>query len=125
MGFSYISLANRPIPSLGLILTFLFASVAGVYYLWISPDFFNLVLVFVILFLWLFKIRLKESAEAESAEEGTEKSRPFLLSDWSDYLAAFLAGIAAFSKPPNAILMVPLVLFPLLRKKWGKATLIS
>src|SRR4030065_1318637 len=51
MGFAYLSLTEKPDVSLYGILTFLFASVAGVYFVWISPDFFNLCLVFMVVFL--------------------------------------------------------------------------
>lgn len=119
MGFSYFSLSNSPGLSLLQVLTFLFASLAGVYFLWISPDFFNLFLVFTVLFLWLYKIRRKEAPPAvPPAKMG--KFQAFLLSEPSDYLAAFLAGIAVFSKPPNIAIMGPLILWNLLRQKFLK-----
>ena len=121
MGHTYFSIANKPFLSLLFVLTFLFASVAGVYYIWISPDFFNLFLVFSILFLWLFKHKYKER---NTTEERKSKFHIFLLSDWSDYLAAFLAGIAVFSKPPNIVLLGPLVLHYLIKKKYLKSMLI-
>ena len=52
MGYAYFSLANSPLTTISYLLTFVFGSVAGVYYLWISPDFFNFCLVFIIVFLW-------------------------------------------------------------------------
>ena len=119
MGFSYFSISNSPGLSLLQVLTFLFASIAGIYFLWISPDFFNLFLVFAAFFLWLYKIR---SQEAPTAAPKTKMGRfeAFLLSESSDYLAALLAGIAVFSKPPNVALMGPLVLWQLLKKKFIK-----
>ena len=119
MGFSYFSLSNSPGLSLIQVLTFLFASIAGIYFLWISPDFFNLFLVFTVLFLWLYKIR---RTEAPAAAPGGKAGRfqAFLLSDSSDLLAALVAGIAVFSKPPNVALMGPLVLWHLLKKKFLK-----
>jgi len=120
MGFSYFSIANSPGLSLIQVLTFLFASIAGVYFLWISPDFFNLVLIFTVLFLWLYKLRKKE-APSPPEEEKPGRLGLFLESEGSDYLAAFLAGIAAFSKPPNVVIVGPLVLWSLLKKKYLKA----
>jgi hypothetical protein len=108
MGFSYFSLSNSPGLSLLQVITFLFASIAGVYFLWISPDFFNLFLVFAALFLWLYKIRRKEAPPA-APEANLGRFQAFLLSESSDYLAVILAGIAVFSKPPNVALMGPLV----------------
>ena len=124
MGFAYLSLTERPDVSLYGILTFLFASVACVYFVWISPDFFNLCLVFTILFLWAYKIRAGEAPPSPGGE-APGRFRRFLLSDGSDYLAAFLAGIATFSKPPNAVLMAPIFLAAVLGKKYRKAVLIA
>lgn len=120
MGFHYLALINRPLLSLLAMLTFFFASVAMVYYFWLSPDFFNLVLVFGVLFLWLYKHIYAQTA---SPEVQPSPLITFLLSAWSDYLACFLAGIAVYSKPPNIALMGPIVLFSLLKKKFLKAGL--
>lgn len=120
MGSMYFSLGNRPALSLLIILTFLFASVAIVYIIWISPDFFNLFLVFSVLFLWLYKHKNKE---VNTNEEKKNKIQTFLLSDHSDYLACILVGIAVFSKPPNIVLMAPLVLHSLFKKKFKQSFL--
>jgi hypothetical protein len=120
LGYAYLSGANSPLGSITYLLTFLFASVAGVYYLWISPDFFNFWLAFVIVFLWLYKIRCREGPP--SKDIGPVRS--FLLSAGTDYLAAFLTGVAVFSKPPNIVLMAPLVLYALYEKKFFKALLL-
>jgi len=121
MGHAYLSLFNSPPLSLITTLSFLFASVAGVYILWISPDFFNLFLVFTILFLWLYKHKLPEKTGGENR---TNKMQAFLRSDWSDYLAGLLIGIAVFSKPPNVVLLGPIVFLTLVKKKFFKAFLI-
>jgi hypothetical protein len=52
------------------------------------------------------------------------KLQAFLCSAWSDYLAAILVGVATFSKPPNIILMGPLVVHAFLKKKFLRALLI-
>lgn len=118
MGFSYFSLSNRPALSLISILTFLFASIAGIYFIWITPDFFNLFVVFSVLFLWLYK---EKNTESNNLEEKKSKLQIFLQSDWTDYLACFLVAIAVFSKPPNIVLMGPLVLYSLVKKKFLKS----
>lgn len=122
LGFRYAALANKPGPALLLVLTFLFASVAGVYFFWLTPDFFNLALVFIILFLWLYKTAPRQENAQEPASTGLLER--FLRSNASDYLAAGLIGIVVFSKPPNIVLMVPLVLWTLSRKKIFKAALL-
>lgn len=122
MGFRYLELFNSSALSLAFLLSFLFGSVAIVYFLWISPDFFNLCLVFTILFLWLYKLRFREVFSAAAVPAG--RYQAFLLSPGSDYLAALLAGLAFFSKPPNIVLMGPLVLYYLVRKKPARAALL-
>ncbi len=122
MGFTYFSLRNPPLTAIFTILTFLFASIAIVYFFWITPDFFNLFLVFTILFLWLYKNQVRQ-VENEPSEKENILLR-FLHSDCSDYLASFLAGIAVFSKPPNIVLMIPLILYYLVKKKFLKTTII-
>ncbi|UCC40925.1 MAG: hypothetical protein JSV96_05685, partial [Candidatus Aminicenantes bacterium] len=120
MGYAYFSLSNRPSLSLLFTLTFLFASIAVVYFIWISPDFFNFFLVFSVAFLWLYKIKYSEK---ENQIKIKGKLQGFLQSDWTDYLACFLVGIAVFSKPPNIVLMGPLVLYVLFKKRFLKAFL--
>ncbi len=121
MGYTYFSLSNSSNLSLFTVLSFLFASVAWIYCLWISPDFFNLFLVFTILFLWLYKYKFKES---NNTEEKPGKIQSLLQSDWTDYLAGLLIGIAVFSKPPNIVLLGPIVLYSLYKKKILKTFLI-
>ncbi len=121
MGFMYFSLHNRPLLSLSVTLTFLFASVAMVYFIWISPDFFNIFIAYTVIFLWLYKHKHREAKPEDPPKKwGTR----FLLSDWSDYLAAALAGMAFFSKPPNIILLGPLVAHTLFKKKFVKTAII-
>jgi len=121
MGFACLSLANPPPRSLLYLLSFLFASVAAVYFLWISPDFFNLCLVFAIVFLWIYKYKRRDKIGT-----GMPQGRliSFLNSAGSDYLAAFLVGVVTFSKPPNIILLGPLVVYALFQKKFLRALLV-
>jgi hypothetical protein len=122
MGVKYLSLGNRPLISLAWVLTFLFASVAIVYAVWLMPDFFNLFLAFAVLFLWLYKHR--KPVQAPGGEGPLSRTDRFLLSPWSDYLAAFLAGIAVFAKPPSLALMGPIVLFYLLKKRFMRTAVL-
>ncbi len=118
MGFYYLLSNNQSAVSFLAIFTFLFASVAGVYFLWMTPDFFNLCVVFFALFFWMYKT-------THRVEDQSPPSRlqSFLHSDFSDYLACALVGIAVFSKPPNIALMGPLILYTLVKKKFLKALL--
>lgn len=121
LGTRYFSLNYPELLSVGTILTFLFASITCVYYFWISPDFFNFSLIFFILFLWLYKIQAKKS------QKGLPPSslERFFLSDKTDYLASLLLGFATFSKPPNAILLAPLLLYQLLNRRIGRAFILA
>jgi hypothetical protein len=121
LGFSYFSLANSPPASLAYLLSFVFASVTAVYFLWISPDFFNFCLAFIIFFLWIYKIKRRENLPGAAA---AGRIQSFLCSSRTDYLAAILAGFAVFSKPPNIVLMGPLVLYAMFEKKFIKALLV-
>ncbi|MDH7512944.1 MAG: hypothetical protein QHH14_08360 [Clostridiales bacterium] len=122
MGYAYLSLSNSPVSSIVYLLSFLFASVAGVYFLWITPDFFNLALVFAIIFLWLYKIK---HGELPPEERSPVRSDNIFLRSWTDYAAAILIGVATFSKPPNIVLMAPLVVFAFVRKRIVKALVLS
>lgn len=138
MGLSYFTLQNSPGLSVLRIGTFLFASVAGAYSLWIAPDFFNLFCVFTVLFFWLYKHRRTEAGTGGPASETAaappdkapgrktfgDRWTAFLLSDASDYCAAAVAGIVAYAKPPNVAVFGPLVLWTLLKKRPGKAVLL-
>lgn len=121
LGTRYLSLTNSTNFSLASTLTFLFASIACIYYFWISPDFFNLSLIFFILFLWLYKIQASKSA-VEAVSSSLEK---FFRSDKTDYVASLLLGFATFSKPPNAILLAPLLLYQLFHRRWGRAFIMA
>jgi len=123
LGLLYLSLDHRPTSALIAVATFLFASVAAVYFFWISNDFFNFCLAFIVLFLALYKTRRADLYPGAGPQRGLATT-PFLLSNASDYVAAFLAGIAIFSKPPNVGLLIPLVLVPFLAKRYKPTALI-
>lgn len=124
MGYAYASKANPPGRALLAALTFLFASVTAAYFFWMAPDFFNLVLIFAVLFLWLYKAAPREGEAAGFLAPAGRLER-FLRSNASDVLAAFLLGLAVFSKPPNIILMAPLLLSNLWRRKILKSLLLG
>ncbi len=121
MGYTFLSLANPSFRSLAFVLSFLFASIAGVYFVWISPDFFNLCLVFTVIFLWQYKVKRRELISSWTTPG---RWQAFLNSPATDYLAAALAGLAVFSKPPNIVLIGPLVLSSLINRKLLKSLLL-
>jgi len=120
LGTHFLRLFNPPVMALAATVTFLFASIACVYFFWISPDFFNLTLIFLILFLWLYKTAASQcplSLPLNSIEK-------FFRSEKTDYLAALFLGFASFSKPPNVVLLGPFLLYQFLHRRFGRAALI-
>jgi len=110
----YLFLRARSGPTASAIayaVVFLFASVMPIYFVWLTPELFNVSLVLVAFFLWSYK----EVARPE------DKGRAWLFGPRSDYLAAVLIGVLTFSKLPHALLMAPLVLLAVSRRQWGRA----
>jgi hypothetical protein len=93
-------------------LAFVGATVVPVYAVYLMPDLFNLAVVFFAYFFWLYK-------------EVKRPDDPALAGRWTNLLAAVLLGIATYSKPPNALLIAPLVLLPFWRKKWTDGVLVA
>jgi len=107
---AYTFLAARgstPRAALAYAVAFLAASVVPVYFVWLTPELFNVSLALWAMFLWCYK-------------EVTPASG-FLGSAASDYLAAALVGVLTFSKPPHAILMAPIGTLLVLRGQWRRA----
>ncbi len=79
------------------------ANASLVYYFWMTPEYFNMSLLCFALFFFTAE-RLKSS---------------FLLfrSPYNYFVAAILFGLVTYSKPPNALLVLPLGIWLLLRKK--------
>lgn len=101
--------------ALAYALVFFVASVVPVYFVWLSPEFFNLSLVMYAVFLWAYK----EAASSQPASGG--RVDRFLRSPRSDLAAALFAGLATFSKPPHVALMLPILGLMVLRRQWWHA----
>lgn len=94
-------------------ITYVLGSVVTLYFFWMTPEWFNCTLIFLATFLWLYK----ETPTA--AERGKWSS--LLEGAWTDYAAALVYGLAIFSKPPNLLLVAPLLLWNLWRRRWGRS----
>ena len=103
---------SEPVAAAAFALVFLLASVVPVYFVWMTPEFFNVSLVFYAVFLW---------ARKEAAPDAVDVPARFLTGAGSDLAAAALVGVLTFSKPPHAILMAPLVVLALYRRQWSRA----
>ncbi len=120
-GAAYRFLVGRRVPSgvaAGYALAFFGASVVPVYFVWLAPEFFNLSLAMYAGFFWAYK----EAARDEPVGPG--RFARFLRSDRSDLAAAFLVGLATFSKPLHVALMLPILAWAAYRRRWrhGLAT---
>jgi hypothetical protein len=98
---------STPRAALAYGVAFLAASVVPVYFVWLTPELFNVSLALWAIFLWSYK--------------EVTPARGFLGSASSDYLAAALVGVLTFSKPPHAILMLPIVVLLVVRGHWRRA----
>lgn len=112
MAWTFASTRMGPGSGFVLAIAFVFASILGLYAVWRTPEVLNAALVFGGYFLWLYKY---------AASEGVADRHPWLIHPATDYAAAALLGLATFSKPPNALLVVPLVVTLVARKRWGPA----
>jgi hypothetical protein len=93
---------------------FVMATVVPVYFVWITPELFNFSLGLLAYFCWLYK------------EVSQPPVRPSWLHDGrSDVVAALLLGIATFSKPTNALMVVPIALLLLWRRQIGRTAIVS
>jgi hypothetical protein len=111
--FLFLHARAPAVPAAVLAGAFVLASVVPVYFVWITPELFNFAVVFFAYFCWLYK----EVAAAGEMPRGVR----WLASGRSDLAAAVLLGIATFSKPPNALLFVPLVAYVLWRRHFSRA----
>jgi hypothetical protein len=117
-GYEFLAARGTSRPAAGaLSLAFVGISVVPIYVLWMTPEVFNLSLVFYAYFLWLYK----EVAPGPLAD--TRLTR-FLFGRGSDIAAAVLVGIVTFSKPPYAVPIAPLVAWQLWKRRPGRAVVL-
>jgi hypothetical protein len=107
-GIRFLGAGSPPVAAWLFVPAFLGASVVPVYFVWLTPEVLNFSLVFLAYFLWLYK---------EIAQPGPGRVDRLLRSRWSDAAAACLLGLATFSKPLNAPLILPVVLLAFFRRR--------
>jgi hypothetical protein len=104
LGYVFLAPRSSTLASLLITTGFLGASVLPVYGAFLMPEIFNVSVVFVAYFLWLYK----------EANPGAA-----LAGRWTDLVAALLLGMATYSKPlPIGLLVAPLVGLAWLRRRW-------
>lgn len=107
-GYYFTTASNRPRTSLIFTVTFFFTSVVPAYFVWLTPELFNLCLVFLGGFFWLYKERVT-------------KPSYFLRGIQSDFIAVIIWGMATYSKPNNIFLILPVLILLTLRHQWVRA----
>ncbi len=112
-GYTFLAARSRPGASLAYALAFVGASCVPVYAVFLAPEIFNFALVFYAYFLWLYK------------EVAPGRGWSVLRGAGSDIAAAILIGAATYSKPSHALLIAPIVLLPLWRKRWASGLLVG
>ena len=107
-GYFFLAAKSSPGASLAYTLTFFSASVVPAYFVWLTPEIFNLCLVFLGAFFWLYKER---AAAPPRLLRGTT----------SDLIAAGLFAAVTYSKVSNVLLILPLLALLALRRDWKRA----
>lgn len=112
---TWLFLATRMAGTLatGLTGAFIMASVAPVYFVWLTPELFNLTVVAAAAFCWLYK----EAADVAT----TPNSMRWLFTPASDIVATVLTAAATCSKPSNALVLVPMLVWFVHRRGWRHA----
>lgn len=111
LGYLFAAACSPEWPSLAMSSAFVGASVAPVYFVWLTPEVLNFSLVFAAFFLWFYK---------DAAHESSSRLDRVLTSAATDWIAAVLLGLATFSKPPNALLIGPAVLWLWWRGRYAR-----
>jgi hypothetical protein len=118
IGTSYVFLAARSSPTVALLLAsgFFLASVTPGYLVWVTPELFNLAIVTLAYFCWLFK----------RVAPGVVIPRlGWLQTATSDVVAAMLVAVATFSKPPNGLMILPILYVIATQRRWGSLVAIG
>lgn len=120
--YAFVRARSSAAAALAWAVVFFFASAAPVYFVWLTPELFNLSLVLLGLFFWAYK----EVAPAH-VPTGTWLDRwgRFLRGPWSDVAACVLLGVATFSKPLNVFAAAPVLWLAVLRRQWLRVGLVS
>ena len=112
--YAFLAARSQPIAALLFAGTFVFVSVVPVYLVWLTPDLFNLGLVTLGYFFWLYK-----EVATPAGPSGQPRS-PWLVGPRTDLVAAAWLGLATFSKPTHVLLMLPVLALFALRRQWRR-----
>jgi hypothetical protein len=108
--YLFLHARMRALPAAALAGAFVMASVVPVYFVWIMPEVFNFSLALIAYFCWLYK-------DVAPPSHVRRWSR-WLFGSSSDLVAAVLLGILTFSKISNLLLLLPILVFQLVKRRW-------
>jgi hypothetical protein len=100
--YLFLNARGPAVPSALIATAYVLASVASGYFVWMTPELFNFTLVMLGLFCWAYKL---------VAPPGVPPGLGWLLTRTSDIVAAILLACATFSKPPNALFILPVLVW--------------
>jgi hypothetical protein len=117
--YAFLSARGAALPALIFAVAFLLLSVAPVYMVWLTPDFFNLAIVLIGYFFWCYK------EVARPAAASRNRRWDWLATPRADLVAAVLLGLAAFSKPTNILLIGPPLALLAWRGQWRRGLMVG
>jgi hypothetical protein len=103
-GYTFLAARSSALGAALFVTAFLGASALPAYLVFFTPEILNVALVAVAYFLWLYR----EIAPGRR-----------LSGTWPQVVAVILLGLATYSKPFNAILVAPLVVYAWWQRQWG------
>jgi hypothetical protein len=119
--YAFIRARSSVAAALTFAAAFLFASAAPVYFVWLTPELFNLAMVLLGLFFWAYK---EVAPPLVPTGTWTDRWGRLLRGPWSDVIACALLGVATFSKPLNVLAAAPVLGLALLRRQWTRVAVI-
>lgn len=119
--YYFLRARSTPFAAATYALVFFLASAAPVYFVWLTPEIFNMSVMLYGFFLWSYK----EVAEPLGPERAHSRWGRFLRSPTSDLVAAALLGVATFSKPTNLPAIGALGLLFAWRRQWWRGVVIG
>lgn len=111
-GYLFVNARSTPLVASLFSSAFFLAAVPAGYFVWMTPELFNLVVVTLAFFCWAYK---------EVAPAALPRGLRWLATPRSDTVALLLVAIATFSKPPNALMMMPMLAWFAWRRQWWRA----
>jgi len=115
-GYLFVAARSPGPAALAFTVAFFGASILPIYAVWLTPEIFNLSVVFFAYFLWPYK---------EVAPPASHPLGRLLRGRGTDLVAAFLLGLVTFSKPLNLLLIGPPVLLRWWRRKLLRGLLVA